>query len=235
MSYDADFISRLIDASALIERHKSLDDAMGELAKMTAQLLSAERSSIMLLGEDEARDDIPAEATLRVYAHYGTMPKVAYEVATRINEGVSGHVAATGEPLLIPDIAQSSFAGKSRRRSGRGGSLISVPIRLGGKIIGVINVSNRTGGGSFTTRDLDLLNVFSMFMGQSIHVAQLQNVLRSRFLQLALALEHKSGGSRDTPLSPDPVHLAKIVAKTIYRNSRRAGSVPARSWGWPPR
>ncbi|WP_083251280.1 GAF domain-containing protein [Acidihalobacter yilgarnensis] len=194
MAYDTDFIVRLIGASELIERRGNLEDALGGLAEMAAKLLSASMCSIMLLGDEEVADGMPYEPGLRVYAHYGALPQEAYAQFTRLNEGISGHVAATAEPLLIENIARSPFMSVARHAHDRPGSLVSTPIFLNDKVIGVFNVSSPLDERVFIRRDLDLLSIFALFVGKSIHVAQLQNVLRSRLMQVALALEEKGEG-----------------------------------------
>lgn len=223
LSQNAEFIGSLFDASQLLVQREKLDEGLRELAATTARMLQAEKCSIMLVS-DEAEAGVPAEEPrLRVYANYGTLPQAAYEQGMRFNEGISGYVAATGRPLLVEDISRSRFAAAARYADDSRKSLISAPILLGGKVIGVINISRPCDGRTFTEQDLELLNIFALFVGQSIHIVQLQSVLRSRFLQLALALEDKEAGAGGGSLSPDPAHLAKIVAKTIFRELTQGG------------
>ena len=223
MAYDAEFIGKLIGASQLLERREKLEVGLRELVATTARLLQAEKCSIMLVSEEAEAGENAEEVRLRIYAHYGSLPQAAYGQATRFNEGISGHVAATARPLLIEDISQSRFAAAARYADDARRSLICAPILLGGKVIGVINISSPIDGRTFTRQDLELLNIFALFVGQSIHIVQLQSVLRSRFLQLSLALEEKEAQSTDEPISPDPAHLAKIVAKTIFRELTDGG------------
>jgi L-methionine (R)-S-oxide reductase len=223
LSGDTEFIGNLIGASQLLAKREKLEDGLRELAATTAHMLQAEKCSIMLVSDEAEAPETSQDMRLRVYANYGALPQAAYEQGTRFNEGISGHVAATAKPLLVEDISRSRFAGAARYAEDSRKSLISAPILLGGKVIGVINITSPLDGRTFTEHDLELLNIFALFVGQSIHIVQLQSVLRSRFLQLALALEDKEGRHPDTPLSPDPAHLAKIVAKTIFRELNQGG------------
>ncbi len=223
MTYDAEFIGKLIGASQLLERREKLEVGLRELAATTARLLQVEKCSIMLVSDEAEAGEDAGEVRLRIYAHYGSLPQAAYGQAMRFNEGISGHVAATARPLLIEDIAQSRFAATARYADDARKSLISAPILLGGKVIGVINISSACDGRTFAAQDMELVNLFALFVGQSIHIVQLQNVLRSRFLQLSLALEEKEAQSSDEPISPDPAHLTKVVAKTIFRELTDGG------------
>lgn len=80
-------------------------------------------------------------------------------------------------------------------------------------------------GRQFSPEDLDTLRLFALFVGQSIQVVQLQNLLRSRFLHQAVAAELRESGGPET-ISPDPAQLARIVAKSFYRELTKAGFSP---------
>ena len=230
MRYDPDFLLRLVGASDLLGQGRDLEQSLRDLAAMTANLLGTQRCSIMLLGH--AGGDEPP--SLRVYAHYGDLPKDAYEEATGLNQGIAGRVVASGEALLIRDIADSPFV-QQARRSLNGGhrSLISAPIPLDGKPIGVINVDSPVDGRVLSKDDLRLVNLFALYVGKSLHVVQLQNALNSRLLQYALAREATEAGHlRDgRPVSPDPERLIKLVAKSVYRELRSGGFSPAQIIG----
>jgi L-methionine (R)-S-oxide reductase len=223
LSQDTEFIGNLIGASQLLARRENLDDGLRELVATTARVLRVEKCSIMLVSDESEAGEASEGTGLRVYANYGSLPHAAYEQGTRFNEGISGYVAATARPLLVEDISRSRFAAAARYADDSRKSLISAPILLAGKVIGVINISSPLDGRTFSGQDLELVNTFALFVGQSIHIVQLQSVLRSRFLQLALALEDKEERSGDAPPSPDPAHLAKIVAKTLFRELTQGG------------
>jgi len=78
------------------------------------------------------------------------LPKGVYFVQVASGEGISGHVLATGEPVLVPNIDQDS-----RFKSLDGGlryknqSLLSVPIYVRDELVGVINVNNKKSGYPF--------------------------------------------------------------------------------------
>jgi L-methionine (R)-S-oxide reductase len=230
MRYDTDFLVRLIGASDLLGQGRDLEQSLRELAAMTASLLGTQRCSIMLLGHAQG-DEAPS---LRVYAHYGDLPKDAYRQATGLNQGIAGRVVASGEALLIRNIAESPFAQQARRSiTGGNRSLISAPIPLDGKPVGVINVDSPIDGRVLGEEDLRLVNLFALYVGKSLHVVQLQNALNSRLLQYALAREAmEAGRPRDgRPVSPDPERLIKLVAKSVYRELRTGGFSPAQIIG----
>jgi L-methionine (R)-S-oxide reductase len=220
---DERFIAQLIDIGTLIEQRQTLEEGLRDLAALTGQSLGAARCSVMLLMEA----DDPGESKLRVYSHFGNLPKEAYASPVDMESSIAGRVAMTGEPLLSNHVSDSSLADLAGQGEAGGDSLMSAPIVVAERTIGVMNVSQPTGGRYFTEQDLDLLKVFSMFVAKSIHVFQLQKLSESRVLQMSQVLQQRDRGQGvRRPISPDPQRLAKIVAKNFYRELSLAGFGP---------
>lgn len=216
------FILQLLGVSNLLEEQTDLEQGLREVASLTAQMLDAQRCSIMLLSESPTQDNDGYH--LRVSTHYGNLPQSAYQQITSLNEGIAGYVAATGTPLLIEDITQSQFVEAARYLNEANKSLISAPIPFGEQTIGVINVSIPLNGKSFKEQDLETLKLFALFIGKSIHIAQMQAILRSRFVERAVVRELAEIPSESgIALAPNPTKLAKIVAKSFYKELTKAG------------
>jgi L-methionine (R)-S-oxide reductase len=215
---DDTFIEDLVGVGALFEREQSLEDGLRDLARLTARSVGAGRCSVMLLS-DSGEGETP---TLKVYSHFGDLPAQAYRAPVKPGESIAWHVVETQTSLLLDDIEHSDVSALARQGADAGHSMMSAPIRLSGRVIGVINTSLPTNAERFERPDLDLLEVFALFVGQSIQVFQLQRLSESRVLQMAHLLEQREGGAQK-PISPDPARIAKIVAKTFYRELRQAG------------
>jgi L-methionine (R)-S-oxide reductase len=202
----------------------SFDDNMQQLAAKAARVLNAENCSLMLLtesGDDAEQGD---DMCLRVCGSCGPLPAAAYKESARTGEGIAGRVVATGKSLLIEDIGRSEFAKSARRANDPRKSLLSSPIAINGKTIGVINISGHRQGRSFTTNDLSLLEVVALFVGKAIQVVQLQNILKSRFTQIALMqFAEKDIGSALECAVANPDQVARILAKSFYKEMTRAG------------
>ena len=225
------FIFELIKASDLLEQQPNLEHGLREVARMTAQILNSQRCSIMLL-EDEAKSSFhphagtredEGESYLRVFTHYGHLSQQAYTEVVRLNQGIAGYVAATSQPLLIEDITQSRFVTAARYSDDANKSLISAPILLGDQVIGVINVSSPTDGRCFNPEDLERLKLFALYVGKSIHTVQLQNILKSRFVEMAIAYDFSQSSDQRAIVSPQPAKLTKIVAKSLFKELTSAG------------
>jgi GAF domain-containing protein len=217
---------KLQDLSNFLELG-TLDENLQQLARLTAKILSAENSSIMLLSDGE-----PGDLKMRVCASYGFLPTDAYKVSTGMNDSISGHVITTGESLLIENISQSEFSSKARHPNDPRKSLISSPITINQHIIGVVNVCIHLHGKTFNQIDLNLLEVVALFIGKSIQTVQLQSILNSRFAQLALIKEtdKKSGDLLSTDAMASAIQnrdkIARILAKSFYKEMARAGLGP---------
>lgn len=199
----------------------SLEDSLQEQARQTARLIGAGHCSIMLLNSGSGED-----LRLGVCARTGVLPDAALQAAVARGEGISGHVLATGRALLVPDIRASEFAHLARRPES-GGSLMSAPIWIDGKIVGVVNLSGALHGPVFTGAELHLLEVIALFIGKSIQVIQLQHLLDSRFAQLALLQEvQERVGSSVRTAYRHPGDAAKILARSFFREMNKAGFEP---------
>lgn len=212
-------LNQLHELTGFFEVQGNLDHCLNQLAELTARMLDAAHCSIMLYTEDEAE-----LMRLKVYATHGELPEAAFLQTVGHGEGIAGHVAACGEALLIEDIGQSVFA-SCARRPGRGtDSLMAAPINANQQLIGVINLSHPNSGVIFTRDDLAVLKIVALFIGKSIQVVQLQNLLNSRFAQIALAQDsEKVIGGVMLSTAYDTDKMAKIVAKSFFREMTQAG------------
>ncbi len=93
-----------------------------------------------------------------------------------LGEGITGHVAATGKPMLVPNTNDSDIGvqvGDSRPDE----SLASVPLRYGQRVIGAI-VMSKLGIGQFDEDDLRLLEVLAGHASAALENARLVDSLR---------------------------------------------------------
>lgn len=220
MRTDADFFVKLVGISSFLEQQEDLDESLNDFAAMAANILNIDNCSIMLFREGDKAGDF----RLRVFAKTGHLPEVAFREAVKVNDGIAGRVAATGQALLVEDITRSPYLPLARAPEGNSKCFISVPVLIGTKVVGVINLSNPRDGRCFSGDDLALASFLALLVGKSIQVVQLQNVLRSRFAQMAISRETKSlVAGKVTEFYQDPARLARVAAKTFYREMTRAG------------
>lgn len=129
-----------------------------------------EVASLMLLEED---------GLLHIVSACGLDVEIARSVRVASGEGISGHVLATGEPVLIANIDRdrrfTSLDGGHRYKNQ---SLLSVPIFIREQLVGVINVNNKTSGESFDLEDQSLLMTIASQVALAMENFDLVNHLR---------------------------------------------------------
>ena len=123
-------------------------------------LFDAERVSIL------AVDPQGKKLTLTAWA--GRYPEDFGGISIPIGEGVAGWVAATGESLLVQDVAKDPrfpdpFPGRYRSRS-----FISVPLKSRGKLLGVLNITDTSRNEGFTDRNLSLIKPLALQVGMGM-------------------------------------------------------------------
>jgi len=213
---------KLIGLSSFLDQQASLDESLDEIVAMSANILNTRNCSLMLFREDEQGEG--EGMCLRMFAKYGEFPPKAYTEAVKVNNGIAGRVAATAQPLLVQDIEQSEFLPLARTPDSPNKCFICVPIVIGGKVIGVLNVSNPADNRCFDHNDLNLSVFVTLLIGKSVQVIQLQNLLKSRFAQMAMASEAKNiiSGAL-APDRYDPEMLVKLLSKSFYKEMTKAG------------
>ncbi len=211
---------KLIDLSQFLDQQTSLDNCLRDLAALAAGIVDTSNCSIMLLHRSTETDDF----CLRVFAHHGVLPASSLQEAVKVSKGIAGRVAAAGKPVLVEDINNSPYRKLARCPDHAGKSFISIPIHSGNKVIGVINFSNPNTKHCFDQQDLHQANFVGLLVEKSIQVIQLQNILQSKFVQLAISQETKTLVNHTIASAiREPAKLAKIVAKTFYQEMTKAG------------
>jgi len=94
------------------------------------------------------------------------------DLVTTVGEGLTGHVAATGESLLTPNAQEVEFAIQIDGTEDIVESMLLVPLRLGEPVIGVIVLSS-LGYGKFDEEDRRLLEVLASHAAVAFENAKL--------------------------------------------------------------
>jgi len=91
----------------------------------------------------------------------------------KVGEGLAGMVAATGEPLLVPDIGKDSrFDSRIDDQTGfKTHAVITLPLKLGERVIGVLQIINPEDKDLFEADYLPVLQILSDFVAISINNA----------------------------------------------------------------
>jgi len=146
-----------------------LKETLKTIVEKAKGLLKVERASLMLLDKKGK--------TLTIHYATGLSPSILRNTRIKVGQGVSGWVAQKGKPLLIQDISKDKRFQKKEGARYSTDSLLSVPLKVKGKTIGVLNVNNKRGRKVFTRDDLELLTALSDEAAIAIHNATLYDEL----------------------------------------------------------
>jgi signal transduction histidine kinase/response regulator RpfG family c-di-GMP phosphodiesterase len=116
---------------------------------MIAEMMGAKAASLMIL--DRETDE------LYVGAAMGLDEDIIKSARVKVGEGISGYVAKTGRPLLVRDLEDDERFRPSGRPQYETNSLLSVPLKDGDQVIGVINVTNKISLIPFSDNDANML------------------------------------------------------------------------------
>jgi diguanylate cyclase (GGDEF)-like protein len=162
---------RLLEMIRTLALTESQDDLLRLIMEMSAELVEAANGSLMLMEK--------CGKTLRIKSSMGINPVLAKSFSTKVGEGIAGKVAASGVPILITDIEQDPNLGRRNRIRFGTKSCISLPLRLKGSIIGVLNLADKKSNAPFTQVDQEIL---STFIDQAIIILERTTTLKKAIL-----------------------------------------------------
>jgi diguanylate cyclase (GGDEF)-like protein len=162
---------RLLEMIRTLALTESQDDLLRLIMEMSAELVEASNGSLMLLEK--------CGKILRIKSSLGINPVLAKSFSAKIGEGIAGKVAASGSPVLIADIEQDLQLGRRNRIRFGTRSCISLPLRLKGTVIGVLNLADKKSNAPFTHSDQEIL---STFIDQAIIILERTTTLKKAIL-----------------------------------------------------
>jgi diguanylate cyclase (GGDEF)-like protein len=132
------------------------------IVDIASRSIDAEICSLMMIN--------PKTQLLEIKAAVGLSKEVIDGTKMRVGEGVAGYVVASGKPLLVRDITKDERFRHARSGSPRyyTNSLVSSPIRIKGKVVGVLNMNNEVTRRIFNEGDLRLLTIIAEHASMTI-------------------------------------------------------------------
>jgi diguanylate cyclase (GGDEF)-like protein len=112
----------------------------------------------------------------------------AEELQSKFGEGITGHAAATGQSLLIPNALDIDWAVTIPGTDDVEESMIAVPLKYGARVIGVVVIS-KLGVGQFDDDDVRLLEVLGGHASVALENARLYEAERNEAARAKESLE----------------------------------------------
>ena len=177
----AEELSALYSTSQLITSRLDVASVLDRIARSVTELIGSTGCGIGLLE--------PGGTRLVNAAAYGYKSEDWRALVLPVGEGIMGRCAEHGAPLRVDDVRvdpRSARRDVDEREGIR--SMLCVPLRVGGKLLGVISaVSTRSA--AFTAHHQQVLEAFAEQAGIAVQNAQLfeESVLRTRETRALLA------------------------------------------------
>lgn len=179
-------LTSLIEVSAIISSTLDLDELINLVMQKAQTVMNVEASSIMLLNEETSLLECR-------FALGKVQEQVKNKMQLKLGQGIAGWVAEKGEPVIVQDVnSDSRFYQKVDQVTGFiTQSMLAVPLKVKGKVIGVAEVINRCDGKPFTEDNLDIFSTFCRQVALAIENAKVhQYMLKEQRMKQQLESAH---------------------------------------------
>ena len=178
-------IDQLKAISSWVSSVQDLDKLLQLIIESATGVVGAEAASLLLLD--------PTTNTLYFKVTTGAKGEEVKEFRIKIGQGIAGHVAETGQPLLIADAQQDNrwMREISDSIDYETRSMACVPLKINNRTIGVVQVINKKDKTQFTHADMDVLEEFSSLAALAIGSARSLEQVRQENQDLKKELGEK--------------------------------------------
>jgi len=166
-------IEALSEVSRAIVSDLYLEDILKLIVMVTAEVMNSNIVSIMLL--NEATGKLETKATQAVSSDYINKPPLS------LGEGIAGRAAKENKPIQALDVRKDNrYFNKSIAEKENLCSILSVPMSVRGRVIGVLSCYTSTPH-EFVPHEVDLLTVLANQAAAAI--ANTELLVRTRIVQ----------------------------------------------------
>ncbi len=179
MSDQNGIIDQLEELTTLYEVTKelasslTLSDCLEKIMTTLSDMKNMENGTVTIVN--------PITGKLEIEVAHGIAAEGRKRGKYKIGEGITGRVVATGEPIIVPHIAEEpNFLNRTRSRgdiSEQNRSFLCVPIKDGKRIIGALSIDRiyESGLTEQANKDLQFLTVLSSIIAQTTKRIQIVN------------------------------------------------------------
>ena len=168
-------ITVLQEISSAIVHERNADALLNKVLDVLNRRMGMLRGTFTLLQGD----------TLTIEASQGLDENEKQLGRYHIGEGITGHVAETGRPHLIPDIRRDSrFLNRTKSRDSKEPvAFICVPIIHLEQVVGTLSIDRRIAPDTDLENDMALLEIIGNITAEAVSVAQKEHEERENLLE----------------------------------------------------
>lgn len=115
---------------------------------------------------------------VHIQASIGLMNHVANGTTFKMGDGEIGRVIKNGESVIVNDVEKDEHFNKTQFWWYHGKTVLCVPVRVHGRVVGVISVSNKKLGEIYTTNDIQFLETIASYTSIAIRDSDLYEGLK---------------------------------------------------------
>ena len=168
-------LRRLQEITALLNSSLKPAEIRMRAIEAATIVMEAEAGSLLLL--DEAAGELYFEVA------HGEKGKNVREIRLKVGQGIAGHVAKTGQPIVVNNVQQDArFSSQADKKSGFvTRNMVCVPVTAREKLLGVLQAINKKDGGEFGDDDLHDFIALGHQVGIAIENANLYEEINRLF------------------------------------------------------
>jgi len=193
-------LTTLSEITELVSKIPDINEVLRVVLNRTMIAVQAGIGSIMLLDDEKQ--------TLAIVAAAGLDENIVKKTKINLGEGISGRVAQTGDPVLVEDLEQDQrFKRPSNPKYGTS-SFICLPLKAKTRILGVLNLSKKSGHRIFGESDLSFLTALLGHVSYALENAKLLKDSKIAAHKLQYLLERQK--SQLKQVSQEAVRSTKL-------------------------
>ena len=202
MTRETEVLKTLLEVSRLISSSSPIPKVLKQICSKLRKLLGTDDCSIMILDEKNRELAFSESSGLTRWE----MKNIRFAMG----EGIAGWVAKHKKPVLIEDVREDPRFKVVVKQKRSMVSMISAPLMVKRRVIGVVSLSTREVGQTFTQNDLELVVLMSAHISLALEnnrlyeisvLDGLTNIYNRRYLEQRLAEEVAYSKRYDKPLS----------------------------------
>ncbi len=220
-------LSALNDISRRLASELHVESLLELITASAVDILDAEAGSLLLVVDDETRD-------LEFKVAVGSGQEL---VGSRFpaKRGLVGEVASTGKGVIVNDAANDPrWGGEVAKGSFSTTAVLAVPLLAQKRVIGVLEVINKKGGGAYVQQDLELLSTFAGQAAIAIENARLFEMTDMQLSKRVAELQALERIDVELNRSLDLQRVADVTMRWAIANTGATAGVLGLVTGDPP-